>query len=83
MTDPDNTPVRTLLRAVAIGKNAGLRYVYAGNLPGRVGDAENTRCPGCSALLVERRGYTILANNLAGSACPDCGLAIPGIWQSP
>ncbi len=83
MTDPDDTPARTLLRAVEIGRGAGLRFVYAGNLPGRVGAAENTCCPGCGALLVERRGYSILSNRLDGSACPDCGLRIPGVWEHP
>ena len=83
MTDPDNTPVSTLLRAVEIGRSHGLKFVYAGNLPGRVGDAENTCCPGCGALLIQRTGYTILSNRLAGSCCPDCGLRIPGIWEMP
>jgi len=83
MTDPRSTPAATLLRSVEMGREAGLRFVYAGNLPGRVGDAENTICPGCSAVLVERSGYTILANNLSGSCCPDCGTRIPGIWERP
>src|SRR5213594_3836097 len=47
MTDPENTSPATLLRAAAIGRRAGLRHVYAGNLPGHVGDLENTRCPDC------------------------------------
>jgi pyruvate formate lyase activating enzyme len=83
MTDPDNTPVETLLRAAAIGKEAGLQFVYAGNLPGRVGDWENTRCPGCDALLIERVGYRIHRNRLENGACSDCGRSIPGFWQSP
>ncbi len=49
MTDPENTTAKTLIRAAEIGKSAGLRYVYAGNLPGMVGDWENTRCPNCRA----------------------------------
>ena len=57
MTDPDATPPRTLIRAAELGAEAGLRYVYAGNLPGRVGPWENTRCPGCAATLIERYGY--------------------------
>src|SRR5215471_2411193 len=57
MTDPDNTPVATLLRAVEIGKTAGLNFVYAGNVPGVVGGLENTYCPGCGDLLIERRGF--------------------------
>jgi pyruvate formate lyase activating enzyme len=62
---------------------AGLRYVYAGNLPGRVGPFETTFCPACRAPLVERRGYTILADRLtpSGGVCPGCGAAIPGRWR--
>jgi pyruvate formate lyase activating enzyme len=82
MTDPDDTPARTLLRAAEIGRNAGLRYVYAGNLPGRVGDWENTRCPACGGLLVERTGYRILGYRLdRNGACPDCATLIPGLWH--
>lgn len=81
MTDRENTQARTLLRAAEIGVAAGLRYVYAGNLPGRVGPYENTYCPGCRALLVERVGYTILQYNLLpGGACPKCRTPIPGRW---
>jgi len=79
MTDPPATPAATLLRAASIGRAAGLRYVYAGNLPGRVGEFENTCCPVCGLTLVERRGYRILQNRLdAGAVCPDCGTQIPG-----
>src|SRR5260370_41161867 len=56
MTDPENTSAETLMRAAETGKKAGLRYVYAGNLPGQVGDLENTRCPNCKTLLIERFG---------------------------
>lgn len=80
MTSPDNTPVRTLLRAAEIGAQAGLRYVYAGNLPGLVGDWENTRCPRCRALLIERWGFRVLRNRIDDGACPDCGERIPGVW---
>jgi pyruvate formate lyase activating enzyme len=81
MTGNADTRAEALVRAATIGKEEGLRYVYAGNLPGRVGDFENTRCPACAALLVERWGYRITAYRLAGGACPDCGAAIPGIWR--
>src|ERR1035437_3189679 len=57
MTDPDYTGPETLTRAAQIGRKAGLRYIYAGNLPGETGDLENTRCPDCQELLVERSGY--------------------------
>jgi pyruvate formate lyase activating enzyme len=81
MHDPANTTPEMLLRAVDIGHEHGLRFVYAGNLPGRVGDAENTRCPSCRALLVERYGYLIRSYRLtADGACPDCGTSIPGRW---
>ena len=59
----------------------GLRYVYAGNAPGRVGDLENTRCHSCRALLVERDGYHVLQYRLTpAGGCPDCGTSIPGRW---
>ena len=80
MTDPDNTPVSTLLRASEIGKSAGLHYVYAGNIPGRVGDRENTYCPACHSLLIERYGFHVLQNNLNNGACPHCHTPIPGVW---
>ena len=81
MTDPDNTPVSTLLRACEIGKQAGLHYVYAGNIPGRVGKWENTYCPQCNALLVERYGFRILQNNVHSGACPQCHALIAGVWE--
>ncbi len=81
MTDPDNTGVETLLRAAAIGKKAGLHFVYAGNLPGMVGNLENTYCPGCGELLVERYGFKVLKNRLKTGACPKCNVSIPGIWN--
>ena len=81
MTDPENTDARTLMRAAAIGREEGLRYVYAGNLPGMVGDFENTRCPRCQRLLIGRYGYRILAYELTPEgACPGCGERIPGVW---
>ncbi len=82
MTDPDNTPATTLLRAAGIGREAGLRFVYAGNLPGSVGDFENTRCPGCDELLVARSGYRVKAYRITpGGDCPRCGRRIPGRWH--
>ena len=82
MTDPDNTDAKTLLRAAEIGQEAGLRYVYAGNLPGMTGTYENTYCYNCGELLVTRYGYYIRSNKLAGTGrCPKCGTAIAGIWK--
>jgi pyruvate formate lyase activating enzyme len=81
MTDPEDTPVATLLRAAAIGEREGLHFVYAGNLPGHVGDYESTFCPGCRALLIERHGYRIGRNRVSrAGTCPDCDRAIPGLW---
>jgi len=84
MTDPRPTSPADLLRAVQAGKQAGLRYVYAGNLPGRLGDLENTRCWQCGAAAVERYGFRVLANRLApGGRCRGCGAAIAGVWEAP
>lgn len=82
MVDKGDTRVEHLLRAAEIGKAAGLNYVYAGNLPGRVGSLEHTFCPGCGSLLVERWGFRVLQVSVAGDGtCPDCGRDIPGIWN--
>jgi len=82
MTDPENTSPETLIRAAAIGKKAGLHCVYAGNLPGMVGDFENTRCPDCQELLIERYGYLIMGYHLTPQGCcPSCGTGIPGRWD--
>jgi len=81
MVAPENTSSRTLVRAAGIGKAAGLRFVYAGNLPGRTGELENTYCPNCHALLVERRGFHVLEYRLTATGlCPGCGAVIPGRW---
>jgi pyruvate formate lyase activating enzyme len=77
LTDAPRTPVSTLRRARDIGLAAGLQYVYEGNVPGEGG--ENSWCPACSELLVERYGYKILSNNIVNGACHKCGLKIVGI----
>jgi pyruvate formate lyase activating enzyme len=82
MTDPPPTPASTLRRAAEIGERAGLRFVYAGNLPGRIAALEDTRCPSCRTTLVRRHGYTILGNRItAGGACPECAAVVPGVWR--
>ncbi len=82
MTDPDDTPPSTLLRAAEIGRLNGLRFVYAGNIPGAVGEFESTRCPGCRAVLVDRVGYRIRDYRVTPKgSCPECGMNIPGLWR--
>jgi pyruvate formate lyase activating enzyme len=83
MMDTDNTPLRTIIRAAEIGYEAGLRYVYAGNLPGKVGRYEHTWCPTCGLMIIERRGFTILRNRMEGNHCPGCKTPIPGFWKPP
>ena len=81
MTAPANTTADMLVRACETGAAAGLQFVYAGNLPGRVGRWEHTFCPDCGDLLIERHGYTILKQRIgADGACPSCGRRMPGIW---
>ncbi len=81
MTEPPPTSIKTLLQAAEIGEEAGLHYVYAGNLPGRVKNYEDTRCPKCQAALIERSGYTIRAYHLtAQGTCPKCQTPIAGVW---
>lgn len=81
MTEPPPTSVKTLLRAAEIGQEAGLKYVYAGNLPGRVNEYEHTCCPNCQTRLIERYSYVIQDYRItAQGACPKCGAKIAGIW---
>lgn len=79
LRDAVPTPPDTLLRARDIALKKGLRFVYCGNLPLPMTGAENTFCPACGRMLVERGGYTVTANYVKGGACP-CGQKIPGIW---
>jgi pyruvate formate lyase activating enzyme len=82
MEDRDCTSAQTLLRACEIGKEAGLHYVYGGNLPGHLGDWENTACPGCGVTLVRRSGFRVLSCRVTGEGrCPGCGMGIAGRWR--
>lgn len=78
MLDRPRTPAATLLKARDIGLEAGLRYVYTGNIPGQGG--ENTYCYSCGELLIERVGYTIKGFILGDGKCPKCQAAIDGVW---
>lgn len=80
MNNPATTTAH-LLRAYEIGKRVGLRYIYPGNIPGAFGDKEGTVCPKCSALLIGRTGFRVTSYRLRDGKCPDCGTAIPGVWD--
>jgi pyruvate formate lyase activating enzyme len=81
MTAPDDTPAATLVRAAHIGRAAGLRFVYAGNSPGHTGNLENTFCPGCGAVVIERFGFRVLRNHLSAEGlCQACRTLLPGVW---
>lgn len=81
MTDPDNTPSQTLMRAAEIGREAGLNYVYAGNLPGQVGEYENTTCAKCGKVLIRRNGYVVSEYHITGQGtCPSCATKVAGVW---
>ena len=76
---PPATPLSSLERALEAGERAGLKYVYAGNVPGH--DSESTYCPGCGQVLVKRRLFSIMENSLKDRACPHCGAEIKGVWS--
>ncbi|MCX6243731.1 MAG: AmmeMemoRadiSam system radical SAM enzyme [Bacteroidetes bacterium] len=73
------TPLEILEKAREIALSAGLKYVYIGNVPGS--PAENTYCPNCKKTIIERRGFTILANYIKDSNCKFCGTKIAGVWR--
>ncbi|NLH15417.1 MAG: AmmeMemoRadiSam system radical SAM enzyme [Phycisphaerae bacterium] len=80
LLDVEATPEESIRSACEIGKAAGLQFVYVGNLPGNAG--ESTRCPGCNALLIERKGYAVRIRDLDDGRCRRCGRMIEG-FQLP
>ncbi|MCD4830486.1 MAG: AmmeMemoRadiSam system radical SAM enzyme [Anaerohalosphaeraceae bacterium] len=76
--DSAATPAETLRRAYDIARRAGMKYVYIGNLPSA--GTENTYCPGCGGLLIERDGFYVSQNNLDDGKCSDCGEKIAGCF---
>jgi pyruvate formate lyase activating enzyme len=80
--EADPTTAASLQQAADIGQEAGLHFVYAGNLPGRVGSLEDTFCPVCNTRLIQRRGYLVQEVKItAEGKCPHCGAAIAGVWK--
>jgi pyruvate formate lyase activating enzyme len=80
LTDQPVTPVKTLQQAQAIGREAGLRYVYTGNIPGDQG--EKTFCHHCGRLLIDRYGFAILKKDLLDGGCPQCRTPLDGVGLS-
>jgi len=81
MTENEDTPLDTLVRAADMGREAGLRYVYAGNVHGRASEYESTFCPSCQRPLIKRIGFSLRHYQLTnGGKCPHCGAAVAGVW---
>jgi pyruvate formate lyase activating enzyme len=75
----DAPPTRSsdLRRGISAGKQAGLRYVYAGNMPG---EGDDTACPCCGNVLIERSAFRVMRNSIVDGRCGSCGLKIAGVW---
>ncbi len=80
LRDVPPTPQKSLERAWEIGKSAGLRYVYLGNVPGE--EKQNTYCPDCGTLLIRRNIFGVVANHIRSGCCPNCGCAVAGVGMS-
>ena len=78
LTDIHPTPPESIHRARDIGHEAGLKYVYPGNLPGDEG--EKTFCHECRELLIDRIGFSVRENKIKNNRCPECNAEIPGVW---
>ncbi len=79
LIDLPMTPVATLEQAISIAHDEGLHYVYIGNVPGHAQD--NTYCPKCGKVLIQRLGYDVVENNIVDGKCKYCGEPIPGVWE--
>ncbi|NTW32083.1 MAG: AmmeMemoRadiSam system radical SAM enzyme [Bacteroidetes bacterium] len=79
LTNLPYTPVSVLEEAKAAAMQAGLKYVYIGNVPGH--DAENTYCSKCSKKIINRKGFKVIENHIINGSCEYCGTAIAGIWE--
>lgn len=81
LLDKEPTPPEILIKAREIGKMAGLKHVYCGNVPLAYSDYETTSCPSCGKALIERRGYDIVQMGIKGGKCRFCKAAIKGVWK--
>lgn len=79
LTDAPRTPIKTLRWARQMGFDTGLKYVYEGNVPGEGG--ENTYCPNCRELLIQRFGFSIKESRIKEGKCLSCGETIEGVWD--
>jgi len=79
LTHLSATPVNVLNKAKDIATKSGLKYVYVGNVPGS--EAQNTICPKCKTIVIERKGYQILQNNIVNGQCKNCKTKIAGVWS--
>ncbi|MDX9882742.1 MAG: AmmeMemoRadiSam system radical SAM enzyme [Prolixibacteraceae bacterium] len=79
LTQLQATPIGILARAREIALSEGMKFVYVGNVPGL--GTQNTICPKCRAVAVERKGFAILKNNIEKGACKNCGEKISGRWE--
>ncbi len=79
LRDRPPTPTASLEKAHALGKQNGLDFVYLGNVPGHPDGS--TYCPGCSAKLIDRMGFSLGSGAVKDGRCPKCGREIPGVWS--
>jgi len=79
LTQLPPTPLSTLTKAREIALDAGIKYVYIGNVPGT--EAENTFCPNCNKIIMKRRGYRILSNHIINGKCEYCDEPVAGVWK--
>jgi pyruvate formate lyase activating enzyme len=75
LVDVPPTPVASLERALRVGREVGLHYVYAGNVPGH--QSESTLCPLCGEVAIERQGFGMVRNGTIHGSCPGCGTRLP------
>lgn len=78
LLDAPPTGIESIKRALKIGREAGIKHIYAGNV---ADESENTFCPNCGFILIERHGYRVMKNSLVQGHCPNCRTAVAGIWS--